>query len=150
MGGSNGGLLVGAALVQQPDLFEAVVCTYPLLDMVRFHKFLVAKWWVPEYGSADDPDQFKFLHEYSPYHNVVEGTEYPAVMFITGDSDTRVAPLHARKMTALLQAATSSDEPVILHYDTTAGHSGGRPLSKSIEDETDRMLFLFWQLGLRP
>jgi prolyl oligopeptidase len=148
MGGSNGGLLVGAALTQRPDLFKTVVCTYPLLDMVRYHKFLVARWWVPEYGSSEDPQQFKYLHEYSPYHNVTEGTEYPAVLFITGDSDTRVDPLHARKMTALLQAATGSDEPVLLDYDTTAGHAGGRPLSKRIEDATDRMLFLFWQLGI--
>ncbi len=150
MGGSNGGLLVGAALTQRPDLFEAVVCTYPLLDMVRFHKFLVAKWWVPEYGSADDPDQFEYIYDYSPYHRVVKGTDYPSVLFITGDADTRVDPLHARKMTALLQWATASDEPILLHYNTKAGHSGGRPLSEVIEDATDRMAFLYWQLGLEP
>jgi prolyl oligopeptidase len=150
MGGSNGGLLVGAALTQRPDLFKAVVCTYPLLDMVRFHKFLVAKWWVPEYGSADDPSQFEYIHAYSPYHNVEKGADYPAVLFITGDADTRVAPLHARKMAALLQWATGSDEPVLLHYNTEAGHSGGRPLSDVIEDATDRMVFLYWQLGLEP
>ena len=124
-GGSNGGLLVGAALTQRPDLFAAVVCSYPLLDMVRYHKFLVAGFWVPEYGSADNPEQFPFLYAYSPYHHVKAGTKYPAVLFVTGDSDTRVAPLHARKMTALLQASTASDRPVILHYDTKAGHSRG-------------------------
>ncbi|HID94090.1 MAG TPA: S9 family peptidase [bacterium (Candidatus Stahlbacteria)] len=148
-GGSNGGLLVGAALTQRPDLFQAVVCAYPLLDMIRYHKFLVAKFWVSEYGSAEAPDQFKYLYAYSPYHNVKEGTEYPAVLFITGDADTRVAPLHARKMTALLQSATASDRPVLLLYDTKSGHSGGRPLSKQIEDETDEMSFLFWQLGMK-
>lgn len=148
-GGSNGGLLVGAAMTQRPDLFKAVVCTYPLLDMVRYHKFLVAHWWVPEYGSSDDPDQFKYLHAYSPYHNVEPGTEYPAVLFVTGDSDTRVAPLHARKMTALLQAAGSS-EPVLLHYNTGAGHSAGRPLTEVIDDASDQMLFLLWQLGMKP
>jgi prolyl oligopeptidase len=148
MGGSNGGLLVGAALTQRPDLFKAVVCTYPLLDMIRFHKFMLAKFWVSEYGSSEDPDQFKYIYAYSPYHNVKKGAKYPATMFITGDSDTRVAPLHARKMTALLQSSNVSDNPILLLYDTKAGHSGGRPLSKQIEDETDEMSFLFWQLGM--
>jgi prolyl oligopeptidase len=148
-GGSNGGLLVGAALAQQPELFQTVVCTYPLLDMIRYHKFMVARFWVSEYGSSEDPDQFKYIHAYSPYHNVKPDTEYPSVLFITGDSDTRVAPLHARKMTALLQSATASDKPVLLLYDTKAGHSGGRPLSKQIEDATDEMSFLFWQLGMK-
>jgi len=149
-GGSNGGLLVGAALTQRPDLYQAVVCSYPLLDMVRYHKFLVARYWVTEYGSADDPEQFKYIYKYSPYHNVHEGTKYPAVLLITGDSDTRVAPLHARKMTALLQASTSSDRPILLHYDTKAGHSGGLPVSKQIDDSTDTLSFLFWQLGITP
>jgi len=148
-GGSNGGLLVGAALIQRPDLYQAVICTYPLLDMLRYHQFLVARFWVSEYGSADDPEQFKYIYEYSPYHNVVTGTEYPAVLFITGDSDTRVAPLHARKMTALVQAATGSDRPVLLKYDTKSGHSGGTPVSRQIEDQTDTFSFLFWQLGMR-
>ena len=148
MGGSNGGLLVGAALTQRPDLFQAVVCLYPLLDMVRFQKFLVARWWVPEYGSSDDAEQFKYLYAYSPYHNVHAGTKYPAVLFITGDGDTRVAPLHARKMAAELQASTGSDRPVMLLYDTKSGHSGGRPIGKQIEEGTDLLSFLFWQLGV--
>ncbi len=149
-GGSNGGLLVGAALTQRPDLFQAVVCSVPLLDMVRYDKFLVAKFWVPEYGSADDPGQFEFLRKYSPYQNVKKGTSYPAVLFITGDSDTRVAPLHARKMCALLQASTSSKRPVVLQYDTKSGHSGGKPVRKIIDDRTDELSFLFWQLGCVP
>ncbi|MEA2206480.1 MAG: prolyl oligopeptidase [Blastocatellia bacterium] len=149
-GGSNGGLLVGAALTQRPDLFQAVVCSYPLLDMVRYDKFLVAKFWTTEYGSAEEATQFPYIYKYSPYHNVRPGTKYPAVLFITGDSDTRVAPLHARKMTALLQAANASDRPIILHYDTKAGHSGGLPVSKQIDDQTDTMSFLFWQLGMTP
>lgn len=148
-GGSNGGLLVGAMLTQRPDLFRAIICTYPLLDMVRFHKFLVARFWVSEYGSADDPEQFKYIYEYSPYHNVEEGAEYPAVLFITGDSDTRVAPLHARKMAALVQAETGSDKPVLLKYDTETGHSGGMPVEKQIEDMTDAFSFLFWQLDMK-
>jgi prolyl oligopeptidase len=148
-GGSNGGLLVGAAMTQRPELFQAVVCSYPLLDMVRYHKFLVASFWVPEYGSSENAEQFKYIHAYSPYHRVKQGTKYPAVLFITGDSDTRVAPLHARKMTALLQASTGSDRPVLLHYDTKAGHSGGTPVSKQIEDLTDELSFLFWQLDVK-
>ncbi|MGH9329321.1 MAG: prolyl oligopeptidase family serine peptidase [Vicinamibacterales bacterium] len=150
-GGSNGGLLVGAFLTQRPELVRAVVCTYPLLDMVRYHKFLVAGYWVPEYGSADDPAQYKYLAAYSPYHRVKKGMKYPGVLFITGDGDTRVAPLHARKMAALLQDQTGSDpaeRPVLLKYDTKAGHSGGLPLAKQIEDLTDEMRFLFWQLGV--
>jgi prolyl oligopeptidase len=149
-GGSNGGLLVGAALTQRPDLFRAVVCRYPLLDMVRYHKFLVAKFWVPEYGSSDDPQQFKSLYAYSPYHRVKPGTKYPAVLFITGDADTRVAPLHARKMAALLQASTGSGSPILLHYDTKAGHVGAAtPVTKRIDDLTDELSFLFWQLGVK-
>jgi prolyl oligopeptidase len=148
-GGSNGGLLVGAALVQRPDLFKAVVCTNPLLDMLRYHKFLMGQFWVSEYGSADDPQQFKYLLAYSPYQNVKKGGKYPATLFITGDSDTRVAPLHARKMTAMLQAESGSKEPILLIYDTKLGHSGGRPLGRLIEDETDEMGFVCWQLGIK-
>jgi prolyl oligopeptidase len=146
-GGSNGGLLVGAALTQRPDLFQAVVCLYPLLDMLRYQKFLVAQYWVPEYGSADNPDQFPYLYAYSPYQHVKKDTKYPATLFITGDNDTRVAPLHARKMAALMQAA-GSERPILLLYDTKSGHSGGRPISKIIEEETDVLSFLFWQLGV--
>ena len=148
-GGSNGGLLVGAALTQRPELFQAVICAVPLLDMVRFHKFLVARFWVPEYGSADDPKQFPFIYAYSPYHHVKQGVHYPAVLFVSGDSDTRVDPLHARKMCALLQANTGSDRPILLHYDTKGGHSGGKPISKQIEDAVDEMSFLFGQLGVK-
>jgi prolyl oligopeptidase len=149
-GGSNGGLLVGAAMTQRPELFRAVVCSYPLLDMLRYHRFFVARYWVPEYGSAEDPSQFQWLRAYSPYHHVRKGVRYPAVLFISGDGDTRVAPLHARKMAALMQATTGSpaDRPVLLHYDTKAGHSGGLPASKQIEDLTQEMRFLLWQLGV--
>ena len=149
-GRSNGGLLVGAAFTQRPELFQAVSCGYPLLDMVRFQKFLIARFWVPEYGSAEEPDEFPYIHAYSPYHQVKPGTEYPAVLFITGDADTRVDPLHARKMAALLQASTTSGRPVLLRYDTKLGHSGGQPLSKQIEDLTDELSFLLWQLDVNP
>jgi prolyl oligopeptidase len=146
-GGSNGGLLVGAAVTQRPDLFGAVVCAVPLLDMVRYHKFFVAGFWVSEYGSSDDPAQFPYLLAYSPYHRVQDGTAYPAILFTTGDGDTRVAPLHARKMTARVQAATSSDQPVLLRYDTKSGHSGGDPVDKQIADGTDILQFLLWRTG---
>jgi prolyl oligopeptidase len=149
-GGSNGGLLVGAAITQRPELFRATVCTYPLLDMIRYHKFLIASFWVPEYGSSEDAGQFKILYAYSPYHRVKKGTSYPAVLFITGDGDTRVAPLHGRKMAALLQSATGSNRPVLLRYHIKAGHSGGQPLSEQIENLTDELSFLSWQLGMTP
>jgi len=147
-GGSNGGLLVGAAETQRPDLFGAVVCLYPLLDMVRYQKFPPAQWWVPEYGSSDDPGQFKYILAYSPYQNVKDGTKYPATLFVTGDGDTRVNPLHARKMAARLQAANASYHPILLLYDTKSGHSGGRPLNKEIEENTDVLSFLFSQLAV--
>ena len=146
-GGSNGGLLVGAVSNQRPDLFGAVVCTYPLLDMVRYHRFLVAGFWVPEYGSSDDAEQFAYLHAYSPYHNVIDGGGYPATLYLSGDGDTRVAPLHARKMTALMQAKNGSDNPILLRYHTQAGHSGGQPVSQQIDELVDTVSFLSWQVG---
>lgn len=148
LGGSNGGLLVGAALTQRPDLIRAVVCLYPLEDMLRFQKFMDGPYWVAEYGSSEDPAQFPVLYAYSPYHHVKPGTKYPAVLFITGDGDTRVAPLHARKMAARLQAATTSELPVLLLYDTKSGHSGGRPMNKVIDENTDILSFLMWQLQM--
>jgi prolyl oligopeptidase len=147
-GTSNGGLLVGAAMTQRPELFQAVVCAYPLEDMLRFQKFLKGPYWVPEYGSADNLEQFPYLYKYSPYHRVVDGTKYPSALFITGDGDTRVAPLHARKMSARLQAANASGRPILLLYDTKSGHSGGRPVNKRIEEYTDILSYLFWQLSV--
>jgi prolyl oligopeptidase len=147
-GRSNGGLLVGAALTQRPDLFRAVICGYPLLDMLRYQKFMDGPYWVPEYGSADQPDALKWLYAYSPYHHVADGRKYPAVLFITGDGDTRVAPLHARKMTARLQAATISGLPVLLLYDTEAGHSDEGSVEKQIVEYTNFLAFLDWQLSI--
>ena len=148
-GGSNGGLLVGAALTQRPDLFQAVLCEFPDLDMIGYYRF---KNNNPpallEYGNASDPAQFKYLYSYSPYQKVKAGEKYPAVLFTTGDQDTRVPPLQARKMTARLQAASTSGKPVLLLYDTKAGHAGGRPLSKIIDDVSLEMAFLFWQLRM--
>lgn len=153
-GGSNGGLLMGAAITQRPDLFKAVLCQVPLLDMLRYQNFQIAKLWIPEYGSADDPKQFEWLVKYSPYHNIKEGIQYPAVMFVTADSDTRVDPMHAKKMAARLQAAatngSSRERPVLLRIEPKAGHGAGKPLSKQIEEGTDLWSFLFWQLGINP
>ncbi len=153
-GGSNGGLLMGAALTQRPDLFRAVVCQVPLLDMLRYQNFLIAKFWVPEYGSAEDAKQFDWLYAYSPYQHVKPGTEYPAIMFMTADSDSRVDPMHAKKMAALMQAEAangqSKERPILLRIDSKAGHGQGKPITKQIEDGTDVYSFLFWQLGVRP
>jgi prolyl oligopeptidase len=145
-GGSNGGLLVTAALTQRPDLFGAVLCEYPLIDMLRYQKFLVAQWWVPEYGSSDNAEQFKYIYAYSPYQHFKPGTKYPAVLFVTGDSDTRVAPLHARKMTALMQSAAAPGRPILLRYDTAGGHTFAEPVSKQVEEIADQLSFLDWQL----
>jgi prolyl oligopeptidase len=147
-GGSNGGLLMGAALTQRPDLFRVVICANPLLDMVRYHKFLIAKLWIPEYGSSEDSTQFQWLYAYSPYHRVRDHTPYPSTLILTSESDTRVDPMHAKKMTARLQSATSSDAPILLRYETQAGHGVGTPLSKDIDRYTDIWSFIFWQLGI--
>ena len=149
MGGSNGGLLVGAALTQRPDLFRTVVCAVPLLDMVRYHKFLIARLWIPEYGSADVAEQFKWLYAFSPYHHVKEGTAYPAVLLEAAESDSRVDAMHARKMAARLQAATTSDQPILLRLETKAGHGAGKPRSKIVDELTDTWSFIFWQLGMQ-
>jgi prolyl oligopeptidase len=147
-GGSNGGLLVGAALVQRPDLFGAVLCGVPLLDMLRYHNFLIARYWIPEYGSADDPEQFGYLYAYSPYHNIEQGVDYPAVFLTGGESDGRVHPLHARKMTAGLQNATTGDAPILLWMERRAGHGQGKPTSMELEESADEWTFLLWQLGM--
>jgi prolyl oligopeptidase len=150
-GGSNGGLLTGAALVQRPELFAAVISAVPLLDMLRYQHFLMAKYWVPEYGSAGVQDQFEFLRRYSPYHNVRSGVDYPAVLLTAGENDSRVHPLHARKMAALLQEATAGDpkeKPILLWVDRSAGHGQGKPLELRIRDVADQRIFLMWQLGM--
>lgn len=149
-GGSNGGLLVGAALTQRPELFRAVVCSAPLLDMVRYEKFGLGQLWNDEYGTAADPVEFGWLYSYSPYHRVRPGTEYPAVLFTVFDGDTRVDPLHARKMAAALQEATSGDaqtRPILIRAEGQVGH-GARAVSKSVELGADQLGFLAEMLGL--
>jgi prolyl oligopeptidase len=147
-GRSNGGLLVGALVTQRPDLFRAAVCGVPLLDMIRYHKFRIAKLWVAEYGSSEDAKQFEWLHAYSPYHHVKAGTRYPAVLLTTAESDSRVDPLHARKMAAAMQAATISEHPILLRVETKAGHGAGKPVSKVVDEMTDVFAFLFAELDV--
>ncbi|MGH3454079.1 MAG: prolyl oligopeptidase family serine peptidase, partial [Nocardioidaceae bacterium] len=151
-GGSNGGLLVGAALTQRPDLFRAVVCSAPLLDMVRYEKHGLGRLWSDDYGSADDPKQLRWLLAYSPYHRVQEGTAYPAVLFTVFASDSRVDPLHARKLCAALQAATASDpatQPILLRLETEVGHAG-RAVSRAVGNSADSLGFVAWATGLAP
>jgi prolyl oligopeptidase len=151
VGGSNGGLLTGAMVAQRPELFAAAISAVPLLDMLRYQDFLMARYWVPEYGSAEDPEAFKWLRAYSPYHNIRPGVKYPAVLLTAGENDTRVHPLHARKMAALLQASTASDparRPVLLWVDRDAGHGAGKPLNLRIRDAADSRIFFMWQLGM--
>jgi prolyl oligopeptidase len=152
-GGSNGGLLMGAMITQRPDLFRAVICQVPLLDMIHYQDFQIAKLWIPEYGTAEKADDFKWLYAYSPYHHVKPGAEYPAVLFMTADTDTRVDPMHAKKMAALMQSearnGTSHIRPILLRIETKAGHGAGKPVAKQIEEFTDVYSFLFWQLGVK-
>jgi len=151
-GRSNGGLLMGASMTQRPDLYGAILCGYPLLDMSRYQNFLVGRWWTTEYGSADKPEQAEYILKYSPYQNVRAEVKYPAIMFLTGDSDTRVAPLHARKMAALMQSTVMAEpaeqrRPVLLHYDVKAGHSAGVSVTQLVNDTADELAFLWNETG---
>jgi prolyl oligopeptidase len=149
VGGSNGGLLVSAAITQRPDLFRVGLALVPLTDMLRYHHFRIGKLWIPEYGSADDPEQFKWLHAYSPYHHVTAGTRYPSMLFTTAESDSRVDPLHARKMAArLAEVQTDPTRPVFLRVETKAGHGAGKPITKLTDELTDELTFLFHEIGL--
>ena len=149
-GGSNGGLLVGAVITQRPDLFRAAVCEVPLLDMIRFDKFGSGKTWVPEYGSPQKAEQFKTLYAYSPYHHVHPGTAYPSMLFCTAANDDRVDPMHARKMAAEMQAATSSPNPILVRVETESGHGGSDEVRKTVLYGTDVWGFVMHQLGLQP
>jgi prolyl oligopeptidase len=140
-GGSNGGLLVGAAMIQRPELFGAVLCRVPVADMLRYHLFTVGRFWIPEYGSADDPSQFEYLLKYSPYHNVRTEVSYPPALIMTADTDDRVAPGMAKKFAARLQAAGGGG-PILIRVETRAGHGAGKPLAKVIEEEADMLAFL--------
>ncbi|HUN98203.1 MAG TPA: prolyl oligopeptidase family serine peptidase [Bradyrhizobium sp.] len=146
-GRSNGGLLMGAAMTQRPDLFGAIWCGYPLLDMLRYQKFEFGRLWTTEYGNAENAKDFAYIVKYSPYQNVHKGEKYPAIMFFTGDNDTRVDPMNARKMAALMQASSGSDRPILLHYSIKGGHSAGVSMTQLVEDYTDEMAFLWNETG---
>lgn len=147
-GWSNGGLLVASALVQRPELFKAVVMGASLTDMLRYHLFLSGKHWLPEYGSVEEPEMFKYLLAYSPYHNIEDKTNYPAALILTGTKDDRVHPMHAYKITARLQEANISSNPVLLRVETKNGHFGPQSVVRLIEMWADIWSFIFWQLGL--
>ena len=150
-GGSNGGLLTGGRS-RSGRPFRRLYCAVPLLDMLRYQNFLIARFWIAEYGSAEDPEQYKWLRAYSPYHHVRAGFRYPPVLFTTAEGDSRVDPMHARKMAALLQArgAEDADATVLLRVDRDAGHGIGKPLDKQVDDLSDQYSFLAWRLGLVP
>ncbi|MGB3641775.1 MAG: prolyl oligopeptidase family serine peptidase [Rivularia sp. (in: cyanobacteria)] len=148
-GGSNGGLLVGACMTQRPDLFGAALPAVGVLDMLRFHKFTIGWAWVPEYGSSENPEEFKTLYAYSPLHNLKPGTAYPATLITTADHDDRVVPAHSFKFAAALQAAHDGDAPVLIRIETKAGHGAGKPTAKIIEEVADKWAFLVKTLGVK-
>jgi prolyl oligopeptidase len=143
-GGSNGGLLVGACMIQRPELFKVTFPAVGVLDMLRFHLFTIGRAWVFEYGSSADPDQFNFLYQYSPLHTLKNGTAYPATMITTADHDDRVVPAHSFKYAARLQEAHRGDNPVLIRIDKRAGHGAGKPTSKIIEEQADKWAFFFY------
>jgi prolyl oligopeptidase len=148
-GGSNGGLLVGACLTQRPDLYGACLPAVGVMDMLRFHQFTAGRYWVDDYGSADDAEEFKALFAYSPYHNIKDGVKYPATMVTTADTDDRVVPGHSFKFAARLQEAQSGDAPILIRIETRAGHGAGKPTAKIIEEITDQWAFLVKTLGVK-
>lgn len=150
-GGSNGGLLIGVAVTQRPDLFAAGISAVPLLDMLRYHNFLMARFWIPEYGSPDESEHFSWLRAYSPYHNIKPGVKYPSVLFTAGENDNRVHPFHARKMAAAMQAMAANDhetKPILLWVERDSGHGAGKPLHLRIRDVADRLSYFMWQTGM--
>ncbi|HER00127.1 MAG TPA: S9 family peptidase [candidate division Zixibacteria bacterium] len=150
-GGSNGGLLVAACMVQRPDLFGAVLCRVPVIDMLRYHMFTVGHFWTGEYGNAEEnPEHFDFMYAYSPLHNIEKGETYPATLITTADADDRVVPMHGKKFAAALQYADSGENPILLRVDTKAGHGHGKPTSKRIEEYADIYAFLFEALNIEP
>ena len=148
MGGSNGGLLMGAIAVQRPDLYKAIVCEVPLLDMLKYHKFLIARYWIPEYGSSENEEQFRWLLRYSPYHNIRRGVNVPTMLVTSGANDSRVDPMNAKKFVAALQSNPGQVSPVILHMDFESGHGSGQSTKQSIDNWTFIFEFIMNQLGM--
>jgi prolyl oligopeptidase len=148
-GGSNGGLLVAACELQRPDLFGAVVCRVPVTDMLRYHMFTVGRYWVSDYGNAEEtPEHFQFMYAYSPLHNVEKGTTYPPTLITSADTDDRVVPAHAKKFAAALQAGDTGTHPILLRVEMKAGHGSGKPMSKVIEEYGDIYAFVFKTFGM--
>jgi prolyl oligopeptidase len=143
-GGSNGGLLVGTCINQRPDLFQVAFPAVGVMDMLRYHKFTVGWGWIPEYGSSEEKDMFPVLYAYSPYHNLVKGTNYPATLITTADHDDRVVPAHSFKYAAMLQACQTGERPVLIRIETSAGHGAGKPTSKIIDEQADLWSFFFY------
>jgi prolyl oligopeptidase len=148
MGGSNGGLLVGAVMTQRPELFGACLPAVGVMDMLRYHQFTAGHFWRDEYGSVEDPDEFQALLAYSPYHNLRPGTHYPPTMVMTADTDDRVVPLHSFKFGARLQHSQAGPAPTLLRVETRAGHGSGTPITKLIDTAADRWAFLWKSLGV--
>jgi prolyl oligopeptidase len=149
IGRSNGGLLVGACETQRPDLYKVCFPGVGVMDMLRYHKFTVGWGWAVEYGSSDSAKYFPYLYKYSPLHNIKPGTKYPATLITTADHDDRVVPAHSFKYAATLQSAQAGDAPVLIRIDTNAGHGGGRPVAKVIDEDADIYSFMFWEMGVR-
>jgi prolyl oligopeptidase len=147
-GGSNGGLLVGAVMTQRPELFGSALPAVGVMDMLRFHTFTAGRFWVDDYGSSEDPEEFKALLAYSPYHNLKPGTAYPATLITTADTDDRVVPAHSFKFAAALQHAHKGDAPVLIRIETRAGHGSGKPTAKRIEEAADQLAFLAGQFDM--
>ena len=150
LGGSNGGLLVGACMNQRPDLFGAGLPAVGVMDMLRFHKFTIGWAWTSDFGSPDDKEEFKAIRAYSPYHNLKNGTAYPATLVTTADHDDRVVPGHSFKFAARLQAFQGGDSPTLIRIETRAGHGAGKPTSKRIDEAADKLAFLVKALGMSP
>ena len=151
IGGSNGGLLVAAAITQHPELYRVALALVPLTDMIRYPRFLMARFWIPEYGDPEKADAFQWLYAYSPYHHVKNGTRYPATLFATAESDSRVDPMHARKMAArLAEAQADGARPILIRVESNAGHGDGKPMSKLVDETVDELGFAFEQLGIHP
>lgn len=148
-GRSNGGLLVSACMLQRPDLYGAVICNVPVTDMLRYHKFTIGRYWIPEYGDAENnPEHFKFMYAYSPLHNVKRGVKYPPILIATADTDDRVVPAHPKKLAATLQEKTEGKSKVLLRIESKAGHGHGKPISKLIDEWADFYAFLSEELGI--
>lgn len=147
-GGSNGGLLIGAMITQRPDLFKCAICAVPLLDMLRYHKFLIARYWIPEYGDPDKKEDFLYILKYSPYHNLRWSFNYPSILFKAGENDTRVDPMHAKKMAALMQNNPAQKNPILLFVDFESGHGSGQSINQMIDNIELEWRYIMWQLGM--